>query len=168
MFFSQVWKKAATADFLWRLALLSPNRYQPLCYWEEGYGEEAGGLRWPGLALLPSTSPHCVRCRDPDCVEFGGQGACLLSACPTNNQTWPLTRTVLIGFRKRASYSPFISMGQRSYISIKSSYSLSLCNRSPDREDVVTRQLEHRLYAGLYYQGAIGVWDNLSVRKMAK
>lgn len=151
------------------MALLSPNSYQPLCYWEEGYGEEAGGLRWPGLALLlPSTSPHCVCCRDPDCVEFGNQGACLLSACPTNNQTWPLTRTVLIGFRKRASYSPFISMGQRSYISIKSSYSLSLCNISPDREDVVTRQLEHCLCAGLYYQGAIGVRDNLSVRKMAK
>lgn len=59
-------------------------------------------------------------------------------------------------------------MGQRSYISTKSSYSLSLCNISPDREDVVTRQLEHCLCAGLYYQGAIGVRDNLSVRKMAK
>lgn len=139
------------------MALLSPNRYQPLCYWEEGPEEEAGGLRWLGLALLlPSTSPHCVHCRDPDYVEFGSQGGCLLSACPTNNQTWPLTRTVLIGFRKRVSYSPFISMSQRSYISIKSSFSLSLCSISPDIGEVVTRQLEHCLCARLYRQGVLG------------
>lgn len=58
------------------MALLSPSRYQPVCKWEERHGEEVGGLRWPGLALLPSTSPHCVHCREQDCVEFGDQGAC--------------------------------------------------------------------------------------------
>lgn len=152
------------------MALLSPNKYQPLCFWEERHGEEAGGLRWSSLALLPSTSPHYVHCREQDCVEFGGQGTCLQSlACPTTNQMWPLRRTMLIGFRKRASYSPFISVGQRSYISIRSSYSLSVCNiLSTDRGEVVTRQLEHCLCARLYRPGAIGVWGNLSARKIAK
>lgn len=65
------------------------------------------------LGFYPAQHRIVGRGRDQGCVEFGGRN--MLNAHPAVNQTWPLTRTVLIGqCRKRASYSRFIPLGQRS------------------------------------------------------
>lgn len=96
------------------MPFLSPDRHQPLCCWEEGHGEAADGLRWPSLGLLPSTAPHCGARQRPGLRGIWRSGD-MLNAHPAVSQTWPLTRTVLIGqCRKRASYSRFIPLGQRS------------------------------------------------------
>lgn len=50
-------------------------------------------------------------------MEFGIQVKGLQSACLAGNQTWPWTRTMLVGFRKRACYFTVIITGAISFLS---------------------------------------------------
>lgn len=75
--------------------------------------------RWIKIArlarlLTPDTSPPDGVQRGPR-LEFGNQMKCWQNACLADNQTRPLIRTTLAGFRERADTSLLFSPEQYAF-----------------------------------------------------
>lgn len=95
-------------SFLWRYCLIGFSSVQlgtNLC--SAGRRDmvgEAGEYTWPCLILPPpNTSSHCGAQHSPELSGLGNSGQALAKCLSTWQLDLPSTRTVLVGFRKRAS-----------------------------------------------------------------